>query len=239
MGGGKVMVHIILNTGVSSITVNGTSYTSSTDIEVKSGEVLNWSATAATGYNLSEASGVIKAEKEDVTISPVATTIEYTITITKNTGVNRIVVNGYGTYYNSTSIKVPYGTYISWTAYADDNYAVNPSSGSFTVTGNASIAPTAKMQYITLTVNNFTETQQSYLQFYNDVSKIGTYGAWFTQSSIKASTGGQIIKVWVAEQTLPIYAQHSFYCINYVTLYGDATLQIMPAGGINCEISII
>lgn len=69
----KNMVQININTGVQSINVNGTDYTSSQQIFVSTGDNVTWTATAKTGYYMNTVSGTINNITKNVTISPTAT----------------------------------------------------------------------------------------------------------------------------------------------------------------------
>lgn len=66
-------VNIVINTGVKSITVNGTNYTTSTIKQFPLGTTITWSATAQSGYNITlPSSGSFENIITDITISPTA-----------------------------------------------------------------------------------------------------------------------------------------------------------------------
>lgn len=50
---------ITLNTGITSITINGTRYTQNTVLQLEEGTVVTWTAVAATGYTATPSSGSI------------------------------------------------------------------------------------------------------------------------------------------------------------------------------------
>lgn len=132
-GGGFVIVHIIFNTGVASITVNGKVYYENTDIKVKPGTVLNWRATSRSGYILYQSSGTVEVIEEGVTISP-TTYQTVNVTFSLGTGVASVKITsstiGTKTITSDTTYTVPSGEYISWTATASSGYKLSSSSGS-------------------------------------------------------------------------------------------------------------
>lgn len=66
-------VNIVINTGVKSITVNGTNYTTSTIKQFPLGTTITWSATAQSGYYMTQpSSGSFENIITDITISPTA-----------------------------------------------------------------------------------------------------------------------------------------------------------------------
>lgn len=76
-------VTITINTGVQSINVNGTNYTSSTSIKVEEGSDVTWTATAKVNYYMNTTSGTISNISAAATISPTASK---NIEITNPTG---------------------------------------------------------------------------------------------------------------------------------------------------------
>lgn len=69
----NLTVQININTGVESISVNGTKYTSSQKIYIKEGTNVTWTSTAKSGYAMNTVSGTINNIQESATISPTAT----------------------------------------------------------------------------------------------------------------------------------------------------------------------
>lgn len=87
---------ITINTGVQSINVNGTNYTSSTSIKVEEGSDVTWTATAKSGYYMNTTSGTISNISAAAAISPTATK---NIAITDPT---QIITPGACPYFSTT-----------------------------------------------------------------------------------------------------------------------------------------
>lgn len=146
------------NTGVASIVVNGQTFTQSGTMSVAVGATVNWSATAATGYTLSQSSGSF-AMNSNNTIAPTASVSAYTLTITKNTGISTIRVVRTSSNYGGGSIgslasgaTIYYGDVLEVTATASSDYTLDTYKQAYTVTGNVSVAPTATPKNYILTV---------------------------------------------------------------------------------------
>lgn len=175
--GGLVIVHIIKNAGVASITVNGETYTSSTDIEVESGKVINWSATASSGYSLNTSSGTIIATGEEITISPTARIATYTFTLEIGENITnvRITVNYVlkGNYTNSTSFSVNYGDIVGYTVTCKDGYSIPTSinngkeSGNITITGSKTLSLSALKEYQIIAINDLSYRATIYHGYYS------------------------------------------------------------------------
>lgn len=138
---------VTIGTGVAGVTVNGTTYTSNTSLQLATGSTVSWSATAATGYTLSQTSGSLTMSASQ-TLAPSATPIPYTITFTKNTGVKALLITSPATHYltSSDSASIPYGSTVNWQLEAEEGYHINgQSGGSFTMTGNQTFNPTASL----------------------------------------------------------------------------------------------
>lgn len=198
-GGIGIKIEIILNSGVSSITVNGKTYNYSTAIWVDRGENITWSATSSLGYRLNTSSGTINNIQESTAISPETTYVGYlTVTITIYFNVSSITVNG-TRYTSSTTKSFLYGTLISWSAVAESNYRLSSSSGSFTLTSAQTIAPTATYSgncVVTITIND-------------GIDYITVNGTKYTSSTTKTFSGGTKV-TWTA-------TAKSGYAINYLS----------------------
>ena len=143
---------IRFNTGVASITVNGKAYTTATVLQFEEGTVVSWSAVAATGYNLTSASGSITMDG-DKELAPGATVKTYTLTVTLNENVIQAVVTVNGvntTYTKSGSQQVNHGASVSWTATPKNGYYLDRTPESFTMLGNNSIYAFAYRNYISI-----------------------------------------------------------------------------------------
>lgn len=149
-------VTVTVNTGVQSILVQGgladETFTSSGTMTVPEGRTLTWTATPKAGYEMDQASGTLVVASNFDVISPTASLKTYSVTITVNTGVDYIVVNG-NRYASSTTVTFNSGANVSWVAYAKAGYTLASSSGSFTVSGSHTIAPTASLNSFVLTVS--------------------------------------------------------------------------------------
>lgn len=149
-------VTVTVNTGVQSILVQGgladETFTSSGTMTVPEGRTLTWTATPKAGYEMDQASGTLVVASNFDVISPTASLKTYSVTITVNTGVDYIVVNG-NRYTSSTTVTFNSGANVSWVAYAKAGYTLASSSGSFTVSGSHTIAPTASLNSFVLTVS--------------------------------------------------------------------------------------
>lgn len=149
---------ITFNSNVASIsvTMNGTTtrYTSSTVVNVNSGTAVSWTATAATGYNLSASSGSFTMTTAS-SIAPTASIKTFAITVTVNTGVDYIRVNG-TRYDSSTTLSFNYGNSVSWEASPKTGYTLSQTSGSFTMTNASTIAPITNVKSFTISVASYT-----------------------------------------------------------------------------------
>lgn len=161
--GGSIIVHIILNTGVASITVNGTRYTSSTDIKVNPGTTLNWSATASGGYYLYTSSGTIQVGEVEVYISPTTYQKVSVNFLLDTSSVSSVTIDSnsiYTTITGDSTFTFNSGEYISWTAIATSGYGWfnSDSYGYSKTTGSGSLyAPSSgsSSQYIYATKQQY------------------------------------------------------------------------------------
>ena len=150
------------NTGIASVTItytnlSGTANSSQTLSSsgsvsgVWQGASISWTSTAANYYT-SPTSGSSAAGTSSVSISPTASYLMRTITITKNTGVASISVtytNSSGsrvteTKTSSTTVSAWSGQTVTWTATAASGYEMDTASGTISSGSSAgTIAPTA------------------------------------------------------------------------------------------------
>ncbi len=148
-------VAVTVNEGVDNIRVNGVNYSSSTTLTFNYGTSVSWTATAKTGYTLSQTSGSFTMTSSHK-ITPTATLNSYVLTVTLNTGVQSITVK-YGseskTFTESGSLSLVYGTSVSWSAVAKEGYTfIQTASGSFIMSAGHTISPNAQLKGYTLTV---------------------------------------------------------------------------------------
>lgn len=187
---------ITLNTNVTSIsvTIDGTTtkYTSSAVVNVKQGASVSWTAAVATGYNLSSSGGSFTMTTAS-SISPTASIKTFTVTVTLNTGVDSIRING-TSYTSSQRLTLNYGTSVSWSATPKTGYTLSQASGSFTVTSARTIAPTATLKTFTVkfvvdgsvvkTVNiNYGQTVSSFTPSVAGYNFVG----WYSNSNLTES----------------------------------------------------
>lgn len=165
-------IYVTLNEGVASISINvGTSYSASgATVFTSSGtftamplKTYYWCATAKSGYTMTTSSGTITPAANlynEVSPSATKSTTMYTLTVTINTGVARVVLTyGDGTNRSvsaTSTLNIESGTSVSWTATAKPGYNLSSSSGSFTMTSAKTIAPTATVKSFTVRVSSYT-----------------------------------------------------------------------------------
>lgn len=173
-----------------SVTIDGTTtkYTFSTVVNVRSGASVSWTATAATGYNLSSSSGSFTMTTAS-SIAPTTSVKTFTVTVTVNAGVEYIRVNG-TRYDSTTTLSFSYGSSVSWEASPKTGYTLSQTSGSFTVTSAKTIAPTATAKTYVLTVTVNTGVQSV-------VVKYGSNSKTFTSSGTLSVTHGTSVS-WQA-----------------------------------------
>lgn len=157
---------LTIGDGVEYVTINGSRYPGSvknTTLTFEDGTVVNWSAKALEGYTITPSSGSITMNSDQsLVIDGVPT--KYKIQITVPTGCKQINVyvnnstSAAGTFSSSGEMEVQYGYSIRWEAIAESGYTMSPSSGSFTVDGDKTIAPTAVPDFGSGTRNEFTIT---------------------------------------------------------------------------------
>ena len=156
--GGICTLDVTLSTGVASITVQGTKYTTSTVLQFPICTEITWSAAAATGYTVSPTGNQkMKLTEKSMQIKPVATIIQYDLTITVAEGDQSITVTIDGkstTYTKSTTLQVNYGASVSWTAVLKSDYT-GTTSGSFTMTRNMVIYTDSYTCEIIVNANTF------------------------------------------------------------------------------------
>ena len=155
----RATIYIEVNEGVARILLClgttfdaslATTYSSSTSISAMANGNYTWMAYAESGYTLNQSSGSLKTVAGANYISPTASkNAVYTLTVTKNTGISSITVV-YGssskTFTSSGTLSINQGTSVSWTATAAPGYNLSSSSGSFTMTSNNTVAPTATVK---------------------------------------------------------------------------------------------
>ena len=167
---------ITKGTGVSTIyyKVNGasswTSTTSSTSVSgVKYGTAVTYYYTVSTGYTASKTCTssspctLSSSVTSNLTLSPTATLNTYTMTVTKNTGVNTIYykVNGASSWTSTTSSTsvsgVKYGTAVTYYYTVNTGYTASktctsssPCTLSSSVTSNLTLSPTATLNTYTI-----------------------------------------------------------------------------------------
>ena len=164
-------LYITINEGVESISINkGSSYNSSTAIVYTSSSSMSalggmtyyWAATPKSGYTMNQSSGTITPTAglyNELAPSATKSTTMYTLTVTINTGVARVVLTyGDGTNRSvstTTTLSIESGTSVSWTATAAAGYNLSSSSGSFIMTSAKTIAPTATVKSFTVSVSSY------------------------------------------------------------------------------------
>lgn len=151
-------VRVTINKGVSSITVNSASYTSSTTLTFNSGTKITWSAKSDTsnGYKLDGDSSGSFTLNDDATIAPTATVTYYNITFECNEGIKSYKV-GSTTYSTTTTLSYKYYSTCSYSnVTCNAGFQLSSSSnasGSFTVTGDRTISPSYKIATYSWTTN--------------------------------------------------------------------------------------
>lgn len=123
-GGGYCSLNVIISTGVYSITVQGTTYRTSTTLQFPIGTEITWSARADSYYNVSPSGNQkLVLTEPSMTIAPVASFKNYPLTIIVEPYADEyidVTINGVTTRYTAGSytLQVPYMTEYSWVAKA-------------------------------------------------------------------------------------------------------------------------
>lgn len=120
-----------------------------------------------------------------------------TLTVTVSTGVASVYVNygsGTKTFTSSGTLSVSHGTNVSWTATAATGYNLSATSGTLTMTGANTIAPTATIK--TFTVRFFVNGSVAKTVTVNYGQTVASYtpsvagynfGGWYTNSGLSNS----------------------------------------------------
>ena len=245
-------VTVTLNAGVESIEVEYGSetktFTSNGTLTLPSGTSLYWTATAATGYTLNIPSGSFILSS-DQTISPTTRVSTYKLTVTINSNVASITVN-YGsssqTFTSSGSLTIEHGTSVSWTGKAKTGYKLSATSGSFTMTGAKTIAPTASIRSykLTITVNEgvdyivvngtrYTSSSTVTLKYGTSVSWTASPKAGYTLSSSSGSfkmTGAKTIAPTTTQQTYTLTVTVNTGVSSIAVTYGSSSKTFTSSG---------
>lgn len=161
----QIPIRITMDSGVSSININGTSYSSSRTINVDYNKDVTWAVVLKTGYQISGSlnSGSFRAiNSEGYDINIETTILQVPVRLMFDYGIKSITIDGKDTYYvadlynynskvdiNITSrinyINLEYDPIekiishdygnVTWTAEAEDGFELNTSSGSVNATG--------------------------------------------------------------------------------------------------------
>lgn len=245
-------VTVTLNTGVESIEVEYGSetktFTSNGTLTLPSGTSLFWTATAATGYTLNIPSGSFILSS-DQTISPTTRVSTYKLTVTINSNVASITVN-YGsssqTFTSSGSLTIEHGTSVSWTGKAKTGYKLSATSGSFTMTGAKTIAPTASIRSykLTITVNEgvdyivvngtrYTSSSTVTLKYGTSVSWTASPKAGYTLSASSGSfkmTKARTIAPTSTQQTYTLTVTVNTGVSSIAVTYGSSSKTFTSSG---------
>lgn len=142
-GGGICTLTIAFNPGVNVIKVKGVNYYTPTVLQFPIGTSIQWSATAATGYQINpKGTQTLVLTEKEMTISPTAEVIYYKVYIITKVTYDvekylKVTIDGVTTTYTSdTTLSLPYGTVINWESEPGANNIVTASNtGKVTVKG--------------------------------------------------------------------------------------------------------
>ena len=178
-----------INSNISSITINGTRYTTSGSRQFIEGTKITWSATASSGYYVNDEEEGTFFLNSDKMLSPTSSPIpvnSYTFSWSIDAGISYIMVNGTN-YSQSGSITVKEGTRVVWNAVAKSDYTVDgSSSGSLDLYDDETINITSSP----IIVEEYTFSWSGDAGVQSVKVNGTTYGA---SGSITLSKGGSVI----------------------------------------------